>query len=298
MPGELAVASAIEETQWTKEVPVYRYNVADFIMSEGHLMLVDKDRLRKVVPPGQRKKLLEDAHYGRWAEECRECLRHNPQRAMVPPLKPIVTIKPFEVVGMDILEMGPKGIVPSKAASVVAHVFFERWVADGRQPKRVLSDQGGEFENKLMDELSKLLGIQPRENGITERFNQTIIAMLKKKVRVAVEWDKILPACHHRARVNRGVSLLFATRVRCTRPLRPGGGGPHADSTGICPRGKNDRMRDRMKAVYYREKGVNDCPSPPKVGNRVYMKIPGEKRSSRNSKLVNPWKGPYRVLKT
>ncbi|KAL6737861.1 hypothetical protein Aduo_011471 [Ancylostoma duodenale] len=143
---------------------------------------------------------------------------------MVPPLKPIETIKAYEIVGMDILEMGPTTegnryilavvdhfskfagayAIPSKAESTVARVFFDRWVAEGgRQPKCILSDQGGEFDNKLMQELRALMGIDhvftkgynPRENGLTERFNQMLIWMLRKKTRVPTEWDRILPAC-------------------------------------------------------------------------------------------------------
>ncbi|CAJ0591574.1 unnamed protein product [Cylicocyclus nassatus] len=55
-------------------------------------------------------------------------------------------------------------------------------------------------------------------------------------------------------------------------------------------------MRERMKASYDREKGVESCPAPPKVGDRVYMRIPSEKQSSSHPKLANPWEGPYRVI--
>ncbi|CAJ0607989.1 unnamed protein product [Cylicocyclus nassatus] len=58
----------------------------------------------------------------------------------------------------------------------------------------------------------------------------------------------------------------------------------------------NDKMRERMKASYDREKGVESCPAPPKVGDRVYMRIPSEKQSSSHPKLANPWEGPYRVI--
>ncbi|XGW11064.1 hypothetical protein V3C99_012511, partial [Haemonchus contortus] len=65
---------------------------------------------------------------------------------MTPGLKPIVTSKPYELVGVDILEIGLTSsgnryilsvidhfskfggayAIPSKAASEVARVFFER----------------------------------------------------------------------------------------------------------------------------------------------------------------------------
>ncbi|KAK6058624.1 hypothetical protein COOONC_03806, partial [Cooperia oncophora] len=68
---------------------------------------------------------------------------------------------------------------PLESAMVVARVFFERWIAEGsRQPKCILSDQGGEFDNRLMQELKTLMGIDhvftkgynPRENGLTEEI--------------------------------------------------------------------------------------------------------------------------------
>ncbi|EYB94484.1 hypothetical protein Y032_0171g324 [Ancylostoma ceylanicum] len=281
-----------------------------------------------------------------WTEECRDCFCHNGRHDMVPPLKPIVTTKPFELVGVDILEMGPTTegnryilavvdqfskfagayAIPSKSASTVARVFFERWVADGgRQPKCILSDQGGEFDNKLMNELRALMGIEhvftkgynPRENGLTERFNETLILMLRKKVRVPTEWDKILPACVfaynttvHQSTGESPFFLLHGFDAHVPWDLAEREVSMYAvdmDSylqeltigTQIAreyAQEVNSKMRDRMKTAYDREKRI--CVDPPKVGDRVYMKIPGEKQSSRNPKLVNPWEGPYRVIET
>ncbi|KAL6730522.1 hypothetical protein Aduo_001491 [Ancylostoma duodenale] len=55
-------------------------------------------------------------------------------------------------------------------------------------------DYGGEINNHLMDELKSLMGIErvytkgynPREKK-TERFNETIIGMLRKKADVPAE---------------------------------------------------------------------------------------------------------------
>ena len=58
----------------------------------------------------------------------------------------------------------------------------------------------------------------------------------------------------------------------------------------------NEKMRSRMKRIYDQEKGVVE--HSVRVGNRVYMRIPREKQSSTNPKLVNPWQGPYRVLES
>ncbi|VDO24210.1 unnamed protein product, partial [Heligmosomoides polygyrus] len=167
--------------------------VADFLMDHGYLVLVQNDSVRRVVPPSKRRGVFDEAHAGllaghfgpkkllrqlsrrvfwetmsrdvtKWAQECRSCLCYNRRQAMTPPLKPIVTTKPYELVGVDILEMGPTSdgnryilsvvdhftkfggayAIPSKDAATVARVLFERWIAEGgRQPKQFLSDQGG-----------------------------------------------------------------------------------------------------------------------------------------------------------
>ncbi|KAL6723889.1 hypothetical protein Aduo_018844 [Ancylostoma duodenale] len=359
IPNELIVATTMEEPDWTRKLrrhPVYgqimddleqgklsrtvkfpeasqKYKVADFIMNQGFLTIVENDRLRRVVPPSKRKEVFNEAHHGvlagcfgakkllrelskrlfwesmrrdviLWSEECRDCLCHNGRHTMVPPLKPIVTSKPFELVGMDILEMGSTTdsnryiltvvdhftkfagahAIPTKSASTVARTFSERWVADGgRQPKCILSDQGGEFDNKLMQELRTHMGIghvftkgyNPRENGITERFNQTLIQMLRKKTSVPAEWDKILPACvfayNTTVHESTGESPFFLLH----------GFDAHVPWDVIVPEvskyavdmasyiqelaigtrlareyahGVNEKMRDRMKAAYDREK--------------------------------------------
>ncbi|VDO83545.1 unnamed protein product [Heligmosomoides polygyrus] len=52
----------------------------------------------------------------------------------------------------------------------------------------------------------------------------------------------------------------------------------------------------QLKMAYDWDKGA--CKAPPKVGDRVHMKVPSEKQSSRNPKLANSWEGPYRVIES
>ncbi|VDO97483.1 unnamed protein product [Heligmosomoides polygyrus] len=175
-------------------------------------------------------------------------------------------------------------------------------------------------ENSLMEELRGMMGINhiftkgynPRENGVTERFNQTLIQMLRKKVKVPAEWDKVLPFC------------VFAYNT-CESPFFllhgfdahvPWDTLPDHDVSKYAvdiesyvqevaiatqaardfAKGVNEKMRGKMKAAYDQKNRV--CENPPKVGDRVYMKIPTEKQSFSNPKLANPWEGPYRVIET
>ena len=69
-------------------------------------------------------------------------------------------------------------------------------------PDELLSDQGSNFTSQLMEEVCKTLGIKkmkttlyhPMANGLVERFNGTLKAMLRKYVASDPDtWDKYLP---------------------------------------------------------------------------------------------------------
>ncbi|CAF1096557.1 unnamed protein product, partial [Brachionus calyciflorus] len=63
-----------------------------------------------------------------------------------------------------------------------------RYISLFEPPKIVLSDQGTDFNNKLVDGLIKWVSAEhkitsannPGTNGLTERFNQTLIESLRK----------------------------------------------------------------------------------------------------------------------
>ena len=92
----------------------------------------------------------------------------------VPPLKPIVGTKLYEIVAIDILELGLTSSgnryvvtvidsfskwcsaypVPSKSAPVIAQAFVENWLKrEARFRKILLSNRGSEFENELFIEI-------------------------------------------------------------------------------------------------------------------------------------------------
>ncbi|EYC40424.1 hypothetical protein Y032_0612g655 [Ancylostoma ceylanicum] len=62
-----------------------------------------------------------------------------------------------------------------------------------------------------------------------------------------------------------------------------------------CTREMNEEYRTRMKQRYDTRNNVKPD-SLPKVGDRVYVKLPAEKSSSKYPKLVDSWSGPFRVL--
>lgn len=77
--------------------------------------------------------------------------------------------------------------IKSKSAEEIAEKLLD-YVATFGPPEELLSDQGKEFLNEVVDAFTKQVGIQrritsayhPRTNGQVERLNQTIVDMLRK----------------------------------------------------------------------------------------------------------------------
>jgi hypothetical protein len=101
--------------------------------------------------------------------------------------------------------------VRSKEATEIVRVLW-RYISIFGPPKVILSDQGKEFVNHLVDSLLRRVGCEhritsaynPRTNGQTERANQTICEALRKHTETEPNvWDKWLPF----------VCLAYNTRI-------------------------------------------------------------------------------------
>ncbi|EYC28685.1 hypothetical protein Y032_0007g3355 [Ancylostoma ceylanicum] len=187
------------------------------------------------------------------------------------------------------------------------------------------SDQGPEFVNSVMSEVCEITGIRqsmtkgnnPRENGITERAIGTITRMLKKKTVIPAQWDILLPmvvfaynSAPHEAIGDSPFYMLHAFD-----PNQPSNEIPseslswnHVDFddykyellTSIqhlrdCSRGMSEEYRNSMKQRYDARNKVEPSKLP-RVGDRVYVRLPGEKNKSKHPKLVDCWSGPFRVI--
>ena len=93
--------------------------------------------------------------------------------------------------------------LPDKTAQSVADVFFNQVVCRFGMPAVIHSDQGREFENKIMQELCLIGGshktrttpYHPESDGMVERFNRTLLMMLAMFAgKNRDDWDDLLPA--------------------------------------------------------------------------------------------------------
>ena len=83
--------------------------------------------------------------------------------------------------------LGQAFVIPTLTASVVAKVLWDKFFMYYGIPEEILSDQDRDYENPLIMELVKLTGVKklrttpykPQTDGKSEKFNFTLIEMLK-----------------------------------------------------------------------------------------------------------------------
>ncbi|KAK6059827.1 hypothetical protein COOONC_02518 [Cooperia oncophora] len=134
MPASFLVIQAVENRR-EEEVRLPKYgrklSSLDFVIENGQLMLISEEgSFLPIVPQSRRHEVFKEAHNGalgghfharkmydqlsktvfwpgmyrdlvRWCRECQICFLTNNKRQNIPPLKPVVTVKPFEIVGID-----------------------------------------------------------------------------------------------------------------------------------------------------------------------------------------------------
>jgi transposase InsO family protein len=155
-------------------------------------------------------------------KKCKCIVNKKPNQPEKAPLVPITATYPFEIVAIDYVKLDKcKGgfeyalvvtdhftrftqVYPTrnKGSKAAADKIFNHFIMQYGFPARIHSDRGGEFTSSLFQELHKLTKIKsskttpyhPQGNGLCERFNRTMINMLKSLSEEAKkDWKSHLP---------------------------------------------------------------------------------------------------------
>ena len=129
----------------------------------------------------------------------------------------------YAVVFVDYLTKWPEVFpVPDQTAATIPHLLVEEIMSRNEVPAEILSDRGRAFLSGLLEEVQKLLGYHkinttayhPQTDGLVERYNRTLIAMLVKVVERGRDWDEHLPTLVYRASQQQSTSESLLPVVR------------------------------------------------------------------------------------
>jgi hypothetical protein len=269
-------------------------------------------------------------------------------------LQSIEVREKFELIGIDLFKPGPTSrrgyeyvlvitdyatkytmIVPvtDKKATTIATALFENWITNFGCPKRLISDNGGEFTAEEFEKsLIQLLKIKhhrttsyhPRCNGQVERFNRVMADMLAKRLegKLQIEWDQYLSAIQleynitkHSVTREAPYYLMFGQEPRLPmdelledldeRMLKKRGYDVKKwREEGLLDmkerlKGAVEKIRKRQKQNEERaNKGKEERKF--KVGDEVMIRFEPvtNKDIHRHKKLINPWLGPFKIIES
>ena len=195
------------------------------------------------------------------------------------------------------------------------------WLPHYGFPLFLHSDQGKEFDKVMIHELSELLGTvktkttpyHPRSDGLVERFNRTLLAMLAMFVSQEHDnWDDLLPfmmlAYNTTVHTSTGFTpyrLVFGDECNLPgnlvhRELRadppPGDPGTYASWVRQALYESYDEVRAQQQRATHRQKRNYDSKAVARafpIGCWTLRYYP----PARKNKLCSPWIGPYKVVR-
>ena len=142
-------------------------------------------------------------------------------RAFLHPLE--IATAPFEVIGMDFLgPIKPESLngnkyvlvltdafskwtevvaLPNQTAETTCRALMDKIILYHGPPKIIITDRGSNFTSRLFNNLCRELktkhktttAYHPQSNGMTERFNKTMVEMIRKYIADGFErWEEVL----------------------------------------------------------------------------------------------------------
>eukprot|EP00731_Ephydatia_muelleri_P023738 Em0016g9a len=277
-----------------------------------------------------------------WCDSCNLCgSTKSPPKHRHAPLQADVSTTPMQRVAMDIL--GPLPLtprsnkyvlvigdyftkwteafaIPDMETVTVARVFVNEFVSRFGAPTHLHTDQGRSFESSLIKELCQLMGIvktrttpyHPQSDGMIERFNRTLLSMLRMAaVDDESNWDLKLPCLMlaYRTSVHEATkhTPMFGREVQLPIDvmfgLPTGSGQPTNVPVYVKELRKwlseaYERVRQHLSAEQKRHKLLYDTKvagNPFVKGDKVWLHNAAVPRGY-SKKLHRFWKGPYTVV--
>jgi hypothetical protein len=271
---------------------------------------------------------------------CKVCNQHNDGPRMDALARPTTVSRVFEKVGMDLVfgfPEDPEGYtgclvlteyltkypmvypIKGKTAEETASKLWE-YIALFGPPETIVSDQGREFVNKVVADMLDGIGTEqrvtsaynPRANGHTERFNKTLVGLLKKLANDNPrEWRKWIPFAllAYRSKIHSSTKstpfeLMFGKKIRLFESDVASEGEEEEDQAAdLLERTKElialERSRERAGQVLgiaaqdqasaqnNRSMIVEDL----SAGTQVYV------RKHRMNKFQKGYEGPYEIVR-
>ncbi len=308
--------------------------------SGGHLgftKTLEKVRAR-FYWPGQRRDV-ED-----WCRACQTCAsRKSPSRTRRAPLQSETAGFPLQRVAMDVLGPLPQTLsgnkyilvigdyftkwmeafpMPNMEAITVAELLVNSFICRFGTPDQLHTDQGRNFEAKVIKEVCQLLGItktrttpyHPQSDGLVERFNRTLLNLLSMAASDNERnWDLQLPKIMlaYRTSVQESTratpfQLMFGREVRLPVDVMYGNPSPAQTSTSryaldlrLHLDKSYENVRNHMGLQQRRQKTLYDRRihgAPFRLDDQVWLHSPAVPKGCAK-KLHRPWQGPYRIVK-
>ena len=205
--------------------------------------------------------------------------------------------------------------IENKEAITVAKALWDNWICRFGFYKQSVSDGGGEFDNEILKELTKLMASKhhiispysPSVNGIIERVHRSLGAYIRSFCEEqTTDWVELMPALTFslNTKVHSATKLTPYFITYGEHPLFPWTPQEHITYS-------ETEISDRIRMLQYAQKLAysNDLESRAaskrafdvktkfrrfKIGDEVLLFIPSPPVGA-NSKFYNPWRGVYSV---
>ena len=206
----------------------------------------------------------------------------------------------------------------NKEAITVAQALWDTWICTFGFFRQSVSDGGGEFDNEVMKELTKLMRTkhhiispyQPSVNGVIERVHRSLGSYIRSFCEEnTTDWVQFLPtlkfSLNTKIHSSTKMSPYFITFME--HPIFPWT--PEENITY-----SESQISDRIRLLQYAQQLVcdNDYEAKNamkrafdvkskhkqfKIGDQVLLYLPSPPQGQ-NSKFYTPWRGIYTVVKS